>query len=437
MKIRSLFLCAALVASSASMIACDDTDDTNTPCVGDDCDGNGGGNGDGNGDDDCPDVGTTVDVFGLITEDTTWCEGVTYDLQELVYIEDATLTIEPGTKIVGGEGAALVSTTTGRLISEGTADKPIVFTSRLSTADAQPGDWGGVVMLGRAQINVDGGKNNIEGIDPGEDRGEYGGSDDSHDCGTIAYTRIEYAGYLFGDNNELNGLTLGGCGSGTTLHHIQVIDGLDDGIEFFGGTADLSYAVVTNPGDDGVDWDEGFRGRMQFIVVEMETPNSSDPRAFEWDGLSANHDATPLAHVVMSNATIYQTGNQANVQGAMIRRGGGADLFNILVAGFSSDYIAIGDPASGGRISIEGLGFFGISADATDYPTANNEHYDVTSDVTVAGTSISVPYPDASSAAATEGVAGPTDSWFQAAEYLGAFDPSKPAAEQWDAGWTR
>lgn len=386
--------------------------------------------------DECPTAGSSIEVKGSISKDTKWCASSTYLLTELIYIEDgATLTIEPGTKIQGKKGAALVVTTEGKLISEGTADKPIVFTSNKPTAEAEAGDWGGIVMLGRAKINVSGGTNQIEGIDPAENRAEYGGADDTHNCGTVAYTRIEYAGDVFGQDNELNGLTLGGCGNKTSLHHIQVIDGLDDGIEFFGGNVDLKYAIVTNPGDDGVDWDEGYRGRMQFIVVEMETPNSDDPRAFEWDGLKADHNAQPLAHVVMSNATIYQTGTQANVAGAKIRRGAGADLFNILASGFSSEYLDVESAESGARTTLAGIGFFGRTNNAADYLKAGSL---VTPEqITVVGETISIPYPAAGGPATTAAVDGPTDSWFDAAKYLGAFDPAVAVDKQWNAGWSR
>lgn len=435
MKFRTLLMCAALGLSSASLVACSDDP------VEDNGGNGGGGNGDGNG--SCPEEGTTVEIRDSITTDTTWCATATYNLNSLTYIENgATLTIEPGTKITGLKGAALVSTQEGKLISEGTPENPIVFTSTRPPGQAEAGDWGGVVMLGNALINVPGGTNQIEGIDPGEGRATYGGDDDAHNCGTVAYTRIEYAGDIFGQDNELNGLTLGGCGTQTQLHHIQVIDGLDDGIEFFGGAVDLNYAVVTNPGDDGVDWDEGYRGRMQFIVVEMEAPNSDDPRAFEWDGLRADHNAEPLAHVVMANATIYQTGEQPEVAGAKIRRGAGADLFNILAVGFSGDYLDVESAESGERVTISGMGFFGRDEDPASYVRDESEEnnagsFNEADHVTVAGHTISVPYPENDSPAATAGVDGPTDSWFVPAKYLGAFDPSKPAAEQWDAGWTR
>lgn len=386
--------------------------------------------------DDCPAAGSVLEVKGSITNDQTWCASATYVIAALTYIEGgATVTIEPGTLIQGKKGAALVVTADGTLVSEGTASKPIVFTSQKAAGQAEAGDWGGIVMLGRAKINVSGGSNQIEGIDPSENRAQYGGTDDTHNCGTVAYTRIEYAGDVFGQDNELNGLTLGGCGNTTSLHHIQVIDGLDDGIEFFGGNADLTYAIVTNPGDDGVDWDEGYRGRMQFIVVEMETPNSDDPRAFEWDGLKADHNATPLAHVVLANATIYQTGTQAGVAGAKIRRGAGADLYNVLLAGFSAEYLDVESTESVARTTLAGIGFFGRGTNVADYLKSTST---VTpSQIAVAGATIDIPYPAAGGPATANAVDGPTDAWFVTAEYLGAFDPAVAVGSQWNAGWSR
>jgi hypothetical protein len=170
---------------------------------------------------------------------------------------------QPGTTVQGFRGSSLVVTTTGKIGAAGTAS-PIVTRSRRATA---PRAWGGVVSSRARQINVSGGTNQIEGFPSGTSGTNYGGSDDTHYCGTIKYARIEFAGYQLAVDNELNGLTVGGCGSQTELDNIQVHKGADDGIEFFGGTVDLKHAIITQPDDDGyrlelrVDW------RVQFLVV--------------------------------------------------------------------------------------------------------------------------------------------------------------------------
>src|SRR5690606_13500288 len=133
---------------------------------------------------------------GEIASDTTWTADNTYVLTNLTYVAGgSTLTIEPGTVVQGREGSALVVTAGSRLVAEGTAEEPIVLTSAVAEGGRAPGDWGGVVLLGNAPINLPGGTNQIEGIDPTEDRGTYGGTDAAHDCGSLRYVRIEFAGF--------------------------------------------------------------------------------------------------------------------------------------------------------------------------------------------------------------------------------------------------
>lgn len=385
---------------------------------------------------ECDEAPKTVELSGLITEDTLLCAASTVVLKGMTYVTNgATLTIEAGTKIYGENGSALVITADGKIKANGTASAPIVFTSSQQAPVA--GDWGGVVLLGKATLNIPGGVNQIEGIDPGEGRGAYGGNDDTHDCGSLTYTRIEYAGYTMGQDNELNGLTLGGCGNKTTLHHIQVIDGLDDGIEFFGGNVDLKYALVVNPGDDGVDFDEGYRGKMQFIAVQIGTPNSDDPRGFEWDSFKSDVNADPRATVVMSNATVWQTGAPSDkIEGAMIRRGAGAELFNVLLANVQSKNVFNADADSIDHISGEGNV---IASAGRHFPTEEFARQDIFSTTTDAAYTFATAFPPIPAATdfETDAVAAPTDAFFTPAAYVGAFDPSKPAAEQWTAGWTR
>ena len=133
---------------------------------------------------------------------------------------------------------------------------------------------GGLVLLGKAPINVEGGTNLIEGIDISNpdvpDNGSrYGGDDSAYDCGQLNYTRIEFAGFELTEGNELNGLTLGACGTATTLNYVQVHEGLDDGIEVFGGAPNLKHIVLSNIEDDSLDWDQGFQGNIQFLLIKQ------------------------------------------------------------------------------------------------------------------------------------------------------------------------
>ncbi|HEX8704398.1 MAG TPA: hypothetical protein VF815_36540, partial [Myxococcaceae bacterium] len=192
----------------------------------------------------CPEDQQTCEVSQDITGDTTWTKNHTYVLKANVFVKNATLKIEPGTVIKGGINTSLAITSSARLDAQGTVAEPIVFTSVVDVGSRQAGNWGGLVLLGKAPLNVQGGVDNIEGYPESADT-QYGGTDAAHDCGTLKYVRIEFAGYRLGGNNELNGLTLGGCGTRTVVDYVQVHRGLDDGVEMFGGTASLKHVVVT------------------------------------------------------------------------------------------------------------------------------------------------------------------------------------------------
>jgi len=268
-------------------------------------------------------------ISGNIAENITWTADKVYQLTGEVYVTGgATLTIEPGTLVVGDVGSALIVTRNGQLIADGTAELPITFTSSKPVADRVAGDWGGIVMLGSAPINVQ--SNNIEGLAATEDSA-YGGSDSAHNCGTLRYARIEYAGSVFGTDNELNSLTLGGCGSDTTLAYIHTFRGLDDGIEFFGGSANLRYGIVSYTGDDSLDWDEGYVGNIQFFVAQ-QSANEGD-RGIEADNQADAPTATPLSDPTLYNVTLVGGGNPEQ-EGVRLRAGTAGALHNFIVTGF-------------------------------------------------------------------------------------------------------
>ncbi len=328
-------------------------------------------------DDPVDNIGTVNDVeAGDITEDETWTSGNTYILKGKVFITgDATLTIEAGTLVRGDSGSALVITTTGSIDAQGTAADPIIFTSSKESG-AAPGDWGGVVLIGEASINVDGGTDNVEGFEANElDRVTYGGSADDGDCGTLRYVRIEYAGFALSEGNELNGLTVAGCGSGTDLDFVQVHRGLDDGIEFFGGTANLKHAVVSLPNDDALDWDYGWRGKAQFIIVKQDANNGD--KGFESDNNGDANDATPRSKPTIWNATLIGS-NDANAvksQGGMhLRRGTAGTIQNTIVAYFKEyavdiDGVATANQVESGDLTITNSYFFSNGGDGGNWPT--------------------------------------------------------------------
>ncbi len=249
-----------------------------------------------------------------ITANETWYADTVYQLGGRITVTaGATLTIEPGTVIKGeaGTGAnatALLIARGGKLMAEGTASLPIIFTTvadeitheQLLTGDFKSpnldatisGLWGGVIVLGNAKISASNASGDvsevqIEGIPTSDANGLYGGSDDADNSGVITYVSIRHGGANIGSGNEINGLTLGGVGSGTTIENVEVVSNQDDGIEWFGGTVNVTNVVVWNAGDDGIDTDQSWGGTLDnFVVI---TPSD---RPFELDGPEGTYEAS-------------------------------------------------------------------------------------------------------------------------------------------------
>lgn len=300
-------------------------------------------------------IATQQRVSGSIYGHKVWSADRAYLLEDRVFVESgATLTIEAGTKVYGALGSALVVTRDGLLNARGTEVEPIVFTSVKPEGERVRGDWGGVVLLGNAPVNTGSGR--IEGIAETDPRGAFGGQDVHANCGTLQYVRIEFAGAELSADNELNGLTLGGCGDSTVLRFVQVHMGLDDGIEFFGGTANLKNIVVSRAGDDALDWDRGWQGKGQFIVLQQSAEDGDN--AIEADNLKADHDASPRSGPVLSNVTLVGSAAPQAAQRAMtLRRGTGGDFRNFIISGFPLETIDIRDTATAARIDAGELSF--------------------------------------------------------------------------------
>ncbi|MDX1755107.1 MAG: hypothetical protein R3175_03520 [Marinobacter sp.] len=271
-----------------------------------------------------------------IVSDTVWKTGNRYILEETVFVDGATLTIEPGVTIEGENGSALIVTRDSHLFARGQVDRPIVFTSSQPEGKRQRGDWGGVVLLGKAPVNQPDAA--IEGLQEGDARGRFGGTDATHSCGVIEYTRIEFAGFEVYRDNELNGLTLGGCGSNTIVRNVQVHRALDDGIELFGGTVDLKNIVVSGAADDSIDWDWGWTGRVQFAVIQQH-PDVGD-NAFEGDNNGDDHNATPRSEPTFYNVTLAGAGLAAKQhRGMVIREGSGGHFHNLLIDSYAIEAV--------------------------------------------------------------------------------------------------
>ncbi|HAF78997.1 MAG TPA: hypothetical protein DCG42_16925, partial [Maribacter sp.] len=229
-------------------------------------------------DDPIVEEGEVITLTGVLTEDQTWESENIYILDGRVIVDEGvTLTIEAGTIIKGEEGletlaSALVVDQGATLIAEGTASEPIIFTSVLDgisqgettgTLDiADTGLWGGIIVLGNAPISVNGDLETaqIEGLPADESYGQYGGTDPADNSGILKYISIRHGGITIGQDNEINGLTLGGVGSGTVIENIEVVANQDDGIEWFGGSVNVTNAIVWSQGDDGFDTDQAWSG---------------------------------------------------------------------------------------------------------------------------------------------------------------------------------
>ena len=303
-------------------------------------------------------TGQTITVSGRINADTTFRKANTYILKGLVYIVgNHTLTIEAGTTIKGSfsgtDVAALIITRGSKINARGTATEPIIFTS--AAPNPQSGDWGGIVICGKAAINTSfngtTGLYQVEGgIDNANGDGLAGSGDavaptpvNDDNSGILSYVRIEYAGYAFQPDKEINSLTMAGVGRGTTIDHIQVTYAKDDAYEWFGGTVNCNYLIALKTQDDDFDTDNGFSGKIQFglAIRDSVIADISNSEAFESDNNSGGTTATPKTSVIFSNmtvigpkATLSNTGSSLFRGAAHIRRNTALSLFNSIVLGW-------------------------------------------------------------------------------------------------------
>ncbi len=296
---------------------------------------------------------SNVNVTTNITNNTTWTANNVYLLQGQIYVKNgATLTIQPGTIIMGDKatpGSGLFITQGSQLIANGTVNNPIVFTSNQAPGARAAGDWGGVILLGRAANNQPSGIANIEGIAPTADTQFGGGAnpDDNDNSGSMSYVRIEFPGYVYQTDKEINGLTLGSVGAATTLNHIQVSFSNDDAFEWFGGKVNARYLVSYRNLDDDFDTDFGYRGMVQFGLIVRDpniadNPSISTSEGFESDNDATGSAATPQTAPIFSNITAIGPfrGNTAATiasgyrRGARLRRNTATSIYNTIFMDF-------------------------------------------------------------------------------------------------------
>ena len=318
-------------------------------------------------------AGGNVDVALDITTNTTWTADKTYTLKGFIHVANgATLTIEPGTKIMGDAttlGSSLFVLRGAKINAVGTADAPIVFTLSRAVGQRQPGDWGGLIIIGNARINRSG-TIQVEGTgtETAQTSGKNypvvysGGTADDDNSGTLSYVRVEFAGYGPRPNEELNSFTFAGVGSASRLSYLQAMSGLDDSFEFFGGGVSGDHLVSYEAGDDHFDMSEGYRGRLQYLIALQTTqltPRTgagslaTDPAAIENDGCNGvgcdlGFNSAPFTVPVVANFTLIGTGDVATSGssggiGMMLRRGTGGFYVNGVVARFPRGAVSLRD----------------------------------------------------------------------------------------------
>lgn len=351
-KLLAMFFAA--VVMSVSMVSCDDDDDDNV--------------------DPDPEPDGNIVIKENISENTTWTSDNVYQLGgRIAVLDGVTLTIEPGTIIKGEAGAgvnatALLVARGGKLMAEGNADAPIIFTSvadEIMPEDVAAGNfgspnldpnidglWGGVIVLGDAPISASNESGDvveiqIEGIPTSDENGLYGGNNEGHDAGVLSYISIRHGGANIGAGNEINGLTLGGVGTGTTVENIEVVSNQDDGIEWFGGTVNVKNAMVWNVNDDAIDADQSWAGTLDnFVVI---TP---DGHNFELDGPEGSMEAgyTLKNGIVHANSDSRNSGDLINYDDNTI-----VSLENIFITNINEGQVIDINPSEAPQVTFSNV----------------------------------------------------------------------------------
>jgi hypothetical protein len=297
-------------------------------------------------------------IRGRFTQDLTLTNDTYWVLRGAVFMEaPARLFIEPGTRIIGETATrgTLIIERGSQIIADGTREQPIVMTSDQPIGRRGRGDWGGLIINGNAPVNLPGGV----GIGEGS-TGIYGGNDPNDSSGILRYVRVEYAGIEFSPDNELNGIAFQGVGRGTIVEYVQVHFNKDDGVEFFGGTVDAKWLVLTGIGDDAIDWTFGWTGRIQFAIVQQRGDDADN--GIEADNNGNNNDLLPRSAPTLYNITLVgdpglETGPEST-DGARLREGTAGIIRNAIVMGFKSEAFDVRNASTLAQI---GLGTLQVS----------------------------------------------------------------------------
>ena len=370
-----------------------------------------------------------------------------YLLRGAVFVEDgATLTIDPGVTIYGEqtENGTLIVAQGGKIMAEGTADAPIVMTSDAEIGQRARGQWGGLIINGKAPTN--------QGVTAGEGgTGDFGGDDPNDNSGVLRYVRVEYAGIEFSPDNELNGIALQGVGSGTVIEYVQVHMNQDDGIEMFGGTVNLKYVLVTGARDDSFDWTDGWTGKGQFWVAQQYGDDADN--GFENDNSNKNNEATPRSAPTIYNVTLVGDPDGPDSDNGMLIREGAAGIYaNFIVTGFNKVGLDINNESShkqanDGNLIVKNSTFFNNRLANFGDETgegSNDDGFDEAGWATGLGNvqtdaNLVDPFnkdnPNFTSSSGSSVVTPatpPSDGFFDAVNFIGGVS----AANNWTTGWT-
>ncbi|MDR0811677.1 MAG: hypothetical protein LBN23_05335 [Paludibacter sp.] len=441
-----------------------------------------------------PVVGETLDLGDgseayEITSDLTLKYPNTYNLRGFVYVTaGATLTVEAGVLVKGEKSskATLIVERGGKILAQGTKERPIVFTSAQKAGSRKPGDWGGIILLGNAPNNM--GEQTIEG----GVRSKHGGNNAADNSGVLSYVRIEFAGIEYSTDNEINGITFGSVGSGTKIDHIQVSHSGDDSFEWFGGTANAKYLVAFRGWDDDFDTDNGFSGKIQFALGlrDPKTGDKSASNGFESDN-NANGAATePFTAAVFANVSLFGAvanpatyTNEAGINGSNtdarfqaglhLRRNTKLSIFNSLIAAFPIGLIIENDKGSATQnnatasdLNVTNCVIAGTVKNFQDAqywsggtqfsPTDNgtfagsyftrngggNRSFTTLAELKLGANPLNLtaldvfPKTDSPLASGAAWTNAKVAAGFDKVTYIGAFSPTETAENNWTSGWT-
>ncbi|MDR2086804.1 MAG: hypothetical protein LBP72_06475 [Dysgonamonadaceae bacterium] len=423
-----------------------------------------------------------------IAANTTLKYPNTYNLRGFVYVPNGvTLTIEPGVIIKGEKSTqgTLIIERGGKIMAQGTKERPIVFTSAQAPGKRNAGDWGGLILLGKAPNNM--GEQTIEG----GVRSSHGGTDPNDNSGVLSYIRIEFAGIEYSTDNEINGITFGSVGAGTQIDHLQVSYSGDDSFEWFGGTANAKHLVAFCGWDDDFDTDNGFSGKIQYALA-LRHPQIGDKSAsnsFESDNNAAASPEAPYTGTVFANVSLFgpvanpasytdESGVKGSTVGARfqaalhLRRNTQLSIFNSVIAAFPVGVIIENDKGSAtqqwateGKLNITNCYLAGMIknfqnaqywkentvfnpaddgsfVDSYFNRSGGGNHIAATmADLKFSGNPLNLTNPGVFLASGSPLASGAdwknpkVSSGFDKVAYIGAFGPNETASNNWTSGW--